>query len=170
MAEFTVNPARLDPYKGTNFRVFFGGQTAPVPGVCHVSGLVWNTQVVTYREGGSNNEFVLAPGLTMFEPVVLTRGRTHDQAFEDWANLVWGMQGGTVAPMGLNQIRRQVRIALMNEAHQPVMQFILYRCWPSRYQPLGLLDAKETSIVVESLTLQYEGFERDTSIVEPQQP
>jgi len=170
MAEFTVNPARLDPYKGTNFQVFFGAATTPVPGICHVSGLVWNTQVVSYREGGFPNQFVLGPGLTAFEPVVLSRGRTHDTAFEDWAALVWNMQAGTVTPMGLNEMRKDVRIALLNEAHQKVIQFILHRCWPSRYQPLGVLDAKDTAVVVESLTLQYEGFERDTSVAEPKQP
>jgi phage tail-like protein len=136
MPEFPVNPLRPDPYKGTNFEVYFGGATAPVPGVCYVSGLVWNTQVVTYREGGSPNQFVVEPGLTTFEPVVLSRGRTQDTSFEDWAVLVWGTLGGTVTPMQLNEMRKNVRIDLVNEAHQVVMRYILHRCWPSRYQAL----------------------------------
>jgi phage tail-like protein len=168
MAEFSVNPARLDPYKGTKFRVKWDGKY--VPGVFRISGLIWNTQVVTYREGGSLNTFIVAPGQTTFEPIVLTRGRTHDTAFEDWANKVWSHGAGGGAEVSLNEMRKDILIELHNEAGQAVMGFIAYRCWPSRYEALGPLDAIETALAVESLTLHYEGFDRDTSIVEPKQP
>jgi len=167
MAEFPVNPNRLDPYKGTNFLVYFGPSTTPVPGIRQVSGLRWDTQVISYREGGAANLYVLAPGSTTFEPVVLTRGRTQDASFEEWAALVWNMQPGSVA---LNEMRKEVRIALLNEAHQIVMAFVLHRCWPIRYEALGPLDAMDTAIALESITLQYEGFSRDTSVAEPKQP
>ena len=165
MSEFTVNPGRLDPYKGTKFRVRWDGEV--IPGIFRISGLIWNTQVVTYREGGSLNHFIVAPGQTTFEPIVMTRGRTHDTAFEDWANLVWRHGSGVV---GLNEMRKNVEITLLNESGEPVMGFIGYRCWPSRYEALGPLDAIETALAVESLTLHYEGFARDLSIVEPKQP
>jgi len=167
MAEFPVNPSRLDPYKGTNFEVYFGPSATPVPGIRYVSGLRWDTQVVSYREGGFNNQYVLAPGSTTFEPLVLTRGRTQDSSFEEWAALVWNRQAGNVA---LDEMRKDLRIVLLNEAHQPVMAFLVYRCWPSRYQPLGSLDAMDTAIALESITLHYEGFQRDASVVEPKQP
>ena len=168
MAEFTVNPARHDPYKSTKFLVVWDGK--PVPGIFRISGLIWNTQVVTYREGGTSNAFIVAPGQTTFEAIVLTRGRTHDTAFEDWASLVWhyGAAGG--AEVGLNEMRKNIEIKLLNEAGQVVMGFIAYRCWPSSYEALGPLDAIETAVAVESLTLHYEGFARDTAIVEPHQP
>ena len=168
MSEFTVNPGRLDPYKGTKFLVKWDGEF--VPGIFRISGLIWNTQVVTYREGGSLNAFIVAPGQTTFEPIVLTRGRTHDTAFEDWANLVWRHAAAGGGEVGLNEMRKNVQIMLLNEAGQVVMGFIAYRCWPSRYEALGPLDAIETALAVESLTLHYEGFARDTSIVEPKQP
>jgi hypothetical protein len=47
--------------------------------------------------------------------------------------------------------------------------FNLYRCWPSRYKPIGALDSNNTMTALESITLQYEGFERDTSVGEPKQ-
>jgi phage tail-like protein len=168
MSEFTVNPGRLDPYKGTKFRVKWDGEF--VPGIFRISGLIWNTQVVTYREGGSLNAFIVAPGQTTFEPIVLTRGRTHDTAFEDWANLVWRHTAAGGGEVGLNEMRKNIQIMLLNEAGQVVMGFIAYRCWPSRYEALGPLDAIETALAVESLTLHYEGFARDTSMVEPKQP
>lgn len=127
----------------------------------------WTTQVVTYREGGSTNQFISAPGRTDFEPITLCRGVTHDTAFEDWAALVWSYGGNGVA---LNELRKTVSVTLLNEAGQAVKAFILHRCWPSRYQPIGALDANDTLVAVESITLQYEGFERDPAVVEPQQP
>jgi len=168
MAEFTVNPNRHDPYKGFKFRVRWDGQY--VPGICSVSGLVWNAQVVSYREGGATNTFVEGPGGISFEPLVLTRGRTHDPAFEDWAALVWSATAAGGAEVKLNEMRKDISIVLLNEAGQPVMSFIVRRAWPSRYQPLGALDANLATVALESLTLQHEGFERDPSVGEPQQP
>lgn len=165
MAEFTVNPHRFDPYKNFKFRVKWDGKS--IPGISCISGLFWTTQVVTYREGGSTNQFISAPGRTDFEPITLCRGVTHDTAFEDWAALVWSYGGNGVA---LNELRKTVSVTLLNEAGQAVKAFILHRCWPSRYQPIGALDANDRLVAVESITLQYEGFERDPAVVEPQQP
>ena len=61
---------------------------------------------------------------------------------------------------------RSVAITLLNEAGQPVKAFNLHRCGPSRYQPLGVLDSLDTLVALESITLQYEGFERDPAVVE----
>lgn len=165
MAEFTVNPQRIDPYKNYKFRVKWDGSF--IPGISCVSGLFWTTQVVDYREGGSPNQFIAAPGLTTFEPITLSRGVTHDTAFEDWAGLVWTYGSNIVK---LNELRKDIIITLLNEASQPVKAYHLHRCWPSRYQPIGALDSNDTLVAVESITLQYEGFERDLTVVEPQQP
>lgn len=165
MAEFTVNTQRLDPYKNFKFRVGWDGKS--VPGICFISGLIWDTQVVEYREGTDPSRVHSGPGLTSFEPITLTRGVTHDPAFEDWAALVWSSTGNGVA---LNELRKEVTITLLNEAGQPVKAFHLHRCWPSRYQPIGALDSNNAMVAMESLTLQYEGFERDVSVVEPKQP
>ena len=50
MAEFTVNPERVDPYKQFKFRVKWDGKK--IPGISYVSPLKRTTQVVTHREGG----------------------------------------------------------------------------------------------------------------------
>jgi phage tail-like protein len=165
MAEFTVNAQRIDPYKNFKFQVKWDGQF--VPGISCISGLFWTAQVVTYREGGGTNQLIAAPGRTDFEPITLCRGVTHDSAFEDWAALVWSFGGNGVA---LNELRKTVVITLLNEAGQAVKAYNLHRCWPSRYQPIGPLDSNDTLVALESLTLQYEGFERDTSVGEPKQP
>ena len=80
--------------------------------------------------------------------------------------MLWTFGGNGVA---LNELRKTVTITLLNEAGQAVKAYMLHRCWPSRYQPIGALDSNNTMTALESITLQYEGFERDTAVVEPKQ-
>ena len=50
MAQFSVNAARLDPYKNFKFRVTWDGR--PVAGVSKVSVFKRTTEVVKHRAGG----------------------------------------------------------------------------------------------------------------------
>ena len=84
MAEFTVNPGRHDPYKNFKFRVKWDG--AYIPGISRFSPLRRTTEVVVHREGGDPSTERKSPGRTNYDPIVLERGRTHDTAFEEWAN------------------------------------------------------------------------------------
>src|SRR5512137_225929 len=92
MAQFTVNPQRFDPYKQFKFRVKWDGRY--VPGVHKVSALRKTTEVVMHREGGDPSLQRRSPGQSAYEPIVLVRGRTHDTAFEEWANKTWHLGGG----------------------------------------------------------------------------
>jgi len=168
MPQFTVNPQRFDPYKQFKFRVKWDGRY--VPGVHKVSALRKTTEVVMHREGGDPSLQRRSPGQSAYEPIVLVRGRTHDTAFEEWANKTWHLGGGAGAEVSLHDFRKDVRIELYNEAGQLVMAFRVYRCWPSEYVALSDLDADNTSVAFESLTLQNEGWERDSEVVEPAEP
>jgi phage tail-like protein len=102
---------------------------------------------------------------------VLERGRTHDEEFEMWANKVWHFGASLGAEVSLKDFRKDISIELYNEAGQLVMAFKVHRCWPSEYVALSDLNANgEASVAIESLTLQNEGWERDTSVTEPQEP
>jgi phage tail-like protein len=71
-------------------------------------------------------------------------------------------------PAGQTSVfRKDITIALYNEAGQKVIAYNLYRCWPSEYEALGDLDANGNGIVFQKLVLQLEGWERDTSVTEP---
>jgi phage tail-like protein len=164
MAQFTVNPNRHDPYKQFKFRVKWNNQV--VAGVSHVSALRRNTEVIEHREGGDPSTSRKSPGRTKFESITLARGITHDPAFEAWANKVW-QPGHDVS---LADFRRDIVIELMNEAGQIVMAYKVYRCWPSEYVALADLDANAACVAFEQLTLQNEGWERDTSVPEPKEP
>ena len=168
MAQFTVNPTRFDPYKHFKFRVKWDGKY--VAGVSHVSALKRSTDVVEHREGGEPNTVRRSPGRTRFEPITLQRGVTHDPEFEAWANLVWKLGAGLGSEVALANFRKDVVIELCNEAGQIVLAYKVYRAWVSEYQALPDLDANANVIAIESITLQHEGWERDTSVVEPKEP
>ncbi|NIO05014.1 MAG: phage tail protein [Proteobacteria bacterium] len=168
MAQFTVNPDRFDPYKQFKFGVKWDSRY--VAGVAKVSGLRRTTEVVTHREGGDPSNVRKSPGQTTYEPIVLERGRTHDTEFEKWANKVWNLGGGQGGEVSLADFRKDIIIDLFNEAGQNVMSFKVYRCWPSEYIALGELDANDTCVALESLTLQHEGWERDYDVAEPKEP
>lgn len=168
MTEFPVNPGRHDPYKGFKFRVRWDGRY--VAGIDHVSALVRSTEVIAHREGGDPSLDRVSPGRTHYEPITLSRGRTQDEAFEQWANQVWTLGGGLGGEVDLTDFRKDIAIDLLNEAGQQVLSWKVFRCWPSEYVALGALDAEDGDVVVESLTLENEGWERDTSVTEPPEP
>ena len=162
MPPFSVNTHRFDPYKAFRFRVRWDGRI--VAGVSRVSALQRSTAVVQHREGDDVNRVRPSPGLTRFEPITLERGVTHDTAFEEWADLTHRTDTGGVT---LKAYRKDVSIELCNEAGQVVLAYRVYRCWVSAYQALPELDAAASVVAIESITLQHEGWERDTSVVEP---
>lgn len=165
MAQFTVNPHRHDPYKNFKFRVKWDGRY--VAGIHRVSALRRTTEVIEHREGGDPGMRRKSPGRTTFESIVLERGISHDPEFERWANKVWNFGAGPGAEASLKDFRKDVVIELYNEAGQLVLAYKAYRCWVSEYQALPDLDANASSVAIQSITLQNEGWERDYDVAEP---
>jgi phage tail-like protein len=156
MAQSTHDGGGIDPYKNFKFVVSWDGQA--VAGVSVVSGLSRNTEPIEYREGGDPVTARVVPGQTPAAPVTLERGVTHDQAFAAWA--------GT-PPTQAGLVRRDLNIALYNEAGQKVIAYNLYRCSPSDFEALGELDASGSGTVFQRLVLQLEGWEPDTTVSGP---
>lgn len=168
MAQFSVNTHRFDPYKNFKFRVKWDGKY--VAGVNFISALTRTTEVIEHREGGQPSSTRKSPGQTHFEPIILERGITHDTEFEKWANKVWNFGAGLGAEVSLKDFRKDIIIELLNEAGQLVMAYKVYRCWVSEYQALPDLDANDNEVVIESIKLENEGWERDYSVQEPEEP
>ena len=126
------------------------------------------TEVIEHREGGDPSTSRKSPGRTAYEPITLERGVTHDAAFEDWANLVWRINAGG-SEVSLKNFRKDVSIELYNEAGVLVIAYHVYRCWVSEFQALPDLDARIGTVAIQSITLQNEGWERDTAVVEPKE-
>jgi phage tail-like protein len=168
MAEFTVNPQRVDPYKNFKFRVKWDGRY--VAGISRVSALRRTTEVVRHREGGDPSSSHKSPGRTEYGPITLERGITHDTEFEQWANKVWRLGAGMGSEVSLKDFRKDIVLELYNEAGQLVLAFKIFRCWVSEYQVLPDLDANGGAVAIEHIKLENEGWERDRSVSEPEEP
>ena len=83
---------------------------------------------------------------------------------------MWKFGARLGSEVSLKDFRKDIIIELFNKAGQKVMAFNVYRCWPSEYVALGDLDANDTCVAYEYLTLQHEGWERDISVTEPDEP
>ncbi|HUB14133.1 MAG TPA: phage tail protein [Acetobacteraceae bacterium] len=161
---FSVNLNRLDPYKSYRFLVYFGTSTAAVAGVSKVTALKRTSDVIEYKAGG---DLIVRKGLgrTKYEPITLERGVTQDTDFMDWANAAQVLDNGSPSA-SLANLRREMRITLLNEAGQPVHQYLVHRCWVSEFQALGDLDAGASAVAIEHIKIENEGWEFDPSVTE----
>lgn len=165
MVQFSANTYRFDPYKNFKFRIKWDGKY--VAGVSKVSALKRATTPATHREGGDPSTSRVSPTTWKYDPITVERGITHDPEFENWANLVYNMNGD--AAMSLKDFRKDIIIELLNEQGTIVKRYNVYRCWVSEYETLPALDAGSNAVAIERLVLQNEGWERDTAVAEPQE-
>jgi phage tail-like protein len=168
MAQFSVNASRFDPYKNFKFRIKWDGRY--VAGVSKCSALKRSTEVVEHREGGDPSTSRKSPGRTKFEGITLERGVTHDSEFEKWANKVWNFGSGLGAEVSLKDFRKDLIIEVYNEAGQVVLAYKVYRAWVSEYQAQADLDANANAVLIQTLKLENEGWERDYDVAEPSEP
>jgi phage tail-like protein len=163
MAKFVVNSHRFDPYRNFKFKVKWDGQY--VAGLSKCGALKKTTESSDWREGGDPSTSRKIPGKTTYDAISLEAGVTHDTAFEAWANLVNNFQGD--AAMSLKNFRKDVTIDVFNLAGQKVLSYNVFRCWVSEFQALPELDASGNAIMIQTIKLENEGWERDVSVVEP---
>jgi phage tail-like protein len=168
MAQFSVNAQRFDPYKNFKFRVKWDGRY--VAGVSKVSALKRTTEVVRHRDGGDPSSSRKSPGRTEFDAVTLERGVTHDRDFEQWANKVWNFGSGLGAEASSRDFRKDIIIEVYNEAGQLAIAYKVYRCWASEFQAQADLDANANAVLIQTLKLDNEGWERDYEVTEPTEP
>lgn len=165
MAKFTVNPLRYDPYRNFKFKVKI--DNVYVAGLNKCGALKKTTESVVWREGGDPSTSHKLPGKTSYDAITLEAGVTHDTTFEDWANLVNNFQGD--AAMSLKNFRKDIIIDVFNEAGQKALSYKVFRCWVSEYQALPQLDASANAVMIQTIKMENEGWERDTSVIEPQE-
>jgi len=166
--QFPQATYRFDPYKSFKFIVSWDGK--PVAGISKVGGLTRTTQVVSHREGGDPSLTRKSPGQTDYGPITLERGVTYDPEFETWANMVWTLGNAVGNEVSLQQFRKNITITLLNEAGQPAVTYNVLRCWVSEYTAMADLDSSGNAVLIQSVTLQHEGWQRDTGVAEPTEP
>ncbi len=161
---FPVNTHRYDPYRTFKFQILLDGK--PVAGLKKMSALKRKTEPVKWRTAGDPSHERILPGGTSYEPITLEQGLSHDPVFENWANLVNNI-GGDKA-MSLKGFRKDIVINVLNLQGQVALSYKVFRAWVSEYQALPDLDAGTMNAVgIQSVVLQHEGWERDSSVPEP---
>ena len=165
MAQFSVNAQRFDPYKNFKFRVKWDGKY--VAGVSKIGALKRTTEVVKHREGGDPSSTRKSPGRTEYEAITLERGVTHDPEFEKWANKVWNFGSGLGAEVSLKDGRKDIIVEVYNEAGQLALAYKIFRCWVSEFQAQADLDANANAVLIQTIKLENEGWERDDEVPEP---
>lgn len=161
---FPVNAHRFDPYRTFKFQCIIDGQT--VAGLQKMGALKKTTEQVKWRSAGDPSHQRIMPGGTSYEAVTLEQGLTHDPVFENWANLVNNIQGD--AAISLVDYRKDIIINVLNLQGQVAISYKLFRAWVSEYQATPEFDANSMNTVgIQTLTLQHEGWERDTAVTEP---
>lgn len=165
MGQFKTNPTRYDPYKNFKFRVKWDGQY--VAGVSKIGALKRTTEVVKHRDGGDPSSSRKSPGRTEYEAITLERGVTHDPEFEQWANKVWNFSSGLGKEVSLQDFRKDIIIDVYNEAGQLATSYKVYRCWVSEFQAQADLDANANAVLIQTIKLENEGWERDQDATLP---
>lgn len=161
---FTVNAHRHDPYRTFKFQVVIDGK--PVAGLRKMSALKKTIEAVAWRSAGDMNHERKLPGGAKYDAITLEQGLTHDPVFENWANAVNTIKGD--AGMTLKNFRKDIVINVLNLQGQIAISYKVYRAWVSEYQALPALDAGNTNTVgIQTVKLEHEGWERDTSVAEP---
>jgi phage tail-like protein len=163
---------RLDPYKNYRFVVYFDDTSIPVAGINQASGLPPFSGSIEQNQSGSPANLRKSPGRSKYESVTLERGITYDGAFAQWAGQVWASEvthpGVPLAPSSV--VHRNIRIVQLNEAFQPVSQYLGRNCWVSEYRALPDLKAEPGAVAIQFIKLESEGWIIDTVIAELQQP
>jgi len=161
---FSINAERYDPYRTFKFRVLIDGKA--VAGLSKMGALKKSTESVPWRTGGDPSHVRKLPGGTKYEPIQLEQGLTHDPVFEEWANKVNNIQGD--GGMSLKNFRKNIVIDVMNLQGTVVMSYQVRRAWVSEFQALPNFDANSMSSVgIQTITLEHEGWVRDTDVGEP---
>jgi phage tail-like protein len=161
---FPVNAHRHDPYRTFKFQILIDGK--PVAGLKKMGALKRKTEAIKWRTAGDPSKERILPGGTSYEPITLEQGLSHDPVFESWASLVNSMEGD--AAMSLKNFRKDIVINVLNLQGTVAISYKVYRAWVSEYQALPEMDAGSMNAVgIQTLTLQHEGWERDTAVSEP---
>ncbi|MGB5556551.1 MAG: phage tail protein [Paracoccaceae bacterium] len=136
-----------DPFGNYNFIVEIDG--LEIAAFAEVSGLSSETEVIEYRDGTDKvNAVRKLPGLTKYSNITLKRGITASDDLWQWRKAI--IDG--------NIDRRTASIVILNEAHEPVMRWLVLEAWPCKYDGPAL-NAKGNEVAIESLTLACERIE-----------
>jgi len=121
-----------------------------------VSGLSLEVETEELREGGENRFVYKLPKRAKYSNLVLKRGLRTSVAFRDWLNKAMTTYFTVVV---YDFAPADIIITLMDEAGGDVAIWKVFQAYPVKWSP-SAFNAKENSVVVETIELAYQYFER----------
>jgi phage tail-like protein len=160
MAESASVKSGYYPPVGFHFKVEFIGLTKGdadirFQSVSGINASVPNSE--TYQEGGENRFTHRLPQRASYENLVLKRGMLIGSELIAWFKAA--LEDFKFSP-------KNVSVTLMNSDHKPLEQWLFYRAWPTKWNVDGF-DAEKGAIVIETVELSYQYFERKELVSEP---
>lgn len=172
----------IQPNQTSALASFVGGEIQT--GFSVVSGLTVQNEMIAYREGGMNTHPHKMIGQSDYGPVTFTKGVFADNdALYRWQTFMhsWA-QGGPYEGQSTatdNDYRCDIVVEIYdhpianskyvlpnvddstvgsNHADAVKLSYKLHNCWPASYS-LGDLNAGDSSILIQQLVVNHEGFE-----------
>lgn len=149
-------------------------------GFAMMSGISVQNELIAYREGGMNTHPHKMVGQSDFAPVTFSKGVFgHEAALYNWQTFLhsWsqgGQAGGSTSQD--NDYRCDIVVTVFDHpvssgsyatpgstataptpAGLPKIGYKLFNCWPASYS-LNDLNAGESSILIQQLVVNHEGF------------
>lgn len=138
------------PIRGFRFTANFTG--LGTTSFKSVSGFGSTVDVTDYREGGFG--FLTKrklPGLVNYDEITLEKGLYSNPLLYNFFNDY--LEGSNFTPV-------DAVITVYDNAGVPTASWTVINAWPSSYKSSDL-SAEDSSILIETLTLQHEGIKRD---------
>jgi phage tail-like protein len=143
---------REDPYAAFRFRAEI--ESLQVSGFSEVTGLTFESDVETFREGGVNEHEWQLPGRTKFPAkLVLKRGLADAEL---WSWYMKGMRGRIE--------RKMVTITLLDSAGGEKWRWVFRKACPVKWSGPELR-ASTAAVAFESIELVHRGLEPGASIL-----
>lgn len=155
---------RIDPVLACNFQLSLTDAAAstgkllttvalsplvanPLAGFAECTGLEMQLETDDYHEGGNNGLVLKFPKRVKYGEITLKRGVTRRTDLFDWC-------AGFAQGMGK---RKDGVITLRDASHRPFMVWSFRRALPVKWSGPSL-NAQQSSVAMESLTLVHEGL------------
>jgi len=174
-----ARPSDKDPMDRFRWSVEIEGFTRLGFAVCGTPSITYNTK--TYAEGGAHLFPRKIIDSVEYKPVVLERGVTTDQSFEQWAKQVMELhrgriEGSSAMLQGSSiktsaeqrpkeeqvplEYRRDVIIKHLDRSGRVVKTYVLYNAIPTEFKPASDFQSDGDDVLsMERLVLEYESFE-----------
>ena len=138
-----------DPYAAFQWKIEISGVT--LAHFQEVTGLVVQTEVVKFREGGQNDFEHMLMGQTTYSNIILKHGLTDNTALFKWKET-------TNDPFGRFTARRDGSIVLLDGPTAELARWNFTRGWPCKWT--GPTFTGQSAITIETLEIAHEGLTR----------